>query len=1051
MRLRQIAFLAVLSLLVIASIDGQSPNGTISGIVVDSSGAAIVGAEILIANDATGVQYPAKTNGDGFYLATNLPPGTYRLQVSNSGFKTIIKPDIVIHVQDALAVNFTLPIGAASEIVTVKGGAPLVNTENAAVSTVIDRHFAENLPLNGRSFNMLLQLTPGVVVAPTNNFGFAPGQFSIAGQRTDANNFSVDGVSANFGVSLGLNQILGASGTGSAQAFSVLGGTSSLVSVDALQEFRIATSSYAPEFGRSPGGQVSISTRSGTNDFHGGIYEYLRNDKMDANDWFNNATIDPNTGKTLPRTPEHHNDFGGSFGGPLRKDKTFFFASYEGARLRLPRTNTATVPSVYARSIAPAAVAPFLQAFPMPNDTTITPGVYTAPFTAGYSDPATLDAGSIRIDHVLNKRFSLFGRYNQSPSELVQRSFARNTIQTSDVNTRTATVGANMGLSAVVWNTLRTNYSSQSANTIYSLDSFHGAVPVDPALFIGSLPIRNNSVSFSAFDLLSNNGLYQFGPIARNNAKQMNFVDDLAVTSGRHQLKFGADYRGIFTSTAPPSATAVALALSVQSLITTGSAIFVGQTQAHSQFLAQALSLYGQDSWKIGSRLTLTYGLRWEWSPAPSARGNTTFAAWTHTDDPAQLALAPAGTPLWNTRYTNFAPRIGAAYRLTQKGDLILRAGWGLFYDLGVGPAANVATAFPNRAVLISSNVALPVTNVASLLPSLSLQPPFDTRFGIYAFASDLKLPRSYQWNAALEKSFGAQAVTATYAGQVGRDLLRNQGLIAPNANFAPGTSIFLVQNQATSDYNSLQLQYRRPLASRLQLLLNYTWSHSIDTQSDDTINAASTTVLTAANDRGSSSFDVRHSFSGAVMYDIPSVTKAGPLAIVTRDWSLDTIIVARSGLPFNALFNDFTLPGNANPRPDRVQGQPLWIGNPAAPGGKSLNPTAFALPSTVRPGTEGRNDIPGFGLTQIDLSIRRKFAITERVSIQFRADAFNVFNHPNFTNPSALFNFASGPLELQTSQLQSTEMLNFGLAGLNPLFSEGGPRSLQLSLHLQF
>src|SRR5208283_5690535 len=176
----------------------QSPNGTVSGIVLDPSGALIVGANVLIINNATGVEYPGRANGEGYYVVPNIPPGTYRIQVSDSGFKTIIKPDIVIHVEETLAINFTLPIGAASEIVTVEGGAPIINTENASVSTVIDRNFVESLPLNGRSFNTLLQLTPGVVIAPS--LPYTPGQFSIAGQRADANSFTVDGVSANFGV-----------------------------------------------------------------------------------------------------------------------------------------------------------------------------------------------------------------------------------------------------------------------------------------------------------------------------------------------------------------------------------------------------------------------------------------------------------------------------------------------------------------------------------------------------------------------------------------------------------------------------------------------------------------------------------------------------------------------------------------------------------------------------------------------------------------------------------------------------------------------------------
>jgi hypothetical protein len=234
--------------LFINSAPAQSPNGTVSGIVLDPSGGVIVGADVLVINDGTGVQYAGKANNEGFYVVPNIPAGTYRIQVSNSGFKTIIKPDIVIHVLDAVAINFTLPIGASSEIVTVEGGAPLINTQDAAVSTVIDRDFVESLPLNGRSFNTLLQLTPGVVIAPTSTY--SPGQFSIAGQRTSANSFLVDGVSANFGVPPQTS--VGISG-GAAQAFSALGGTSSLVSVEALQEFRVETSSFAPEFGRSPG------------------------------------------------------------------------------------------------------------------------------------------------------------------------------------------------------------------------------------------------------------------------------------------------------------------------------------------------------------------------------------------------------------------------------------------------------------------------------------------------------------------------------------------------------------------------------------------------------------------------------------------------------------------------------------------------------------------------------------------------------------------------------------------------------------------------------
>ena len=332
MRFPRIAFpLLVWSvLLLVLRAEGQSPNGNINGLVLDPTNRVITGAEIIAVNDLTNVQFTTRTNNEGVYVLPNLPPGPYRLQVSKLGFKTIIKPDIVLNVQDALSINFTLPVGALLETVTVTGGAPLVNSESASVSTVIDRRFVEDLPLNGRSFNTLLQLTPGVVIAPVPASGLDPGQFSVAGQRASSNNFSIDGVSANFGVGSALT--VGGSGTGTAQAFSVLGGTSSLVSVDALQEFRVETSSFAPEFGRAPGGQVILTTRSGTNNFHGGLFDYFRNTAMDANDWFANQ-------QGLPRAAEHHNDFGGFMGGPILRSKTFFFVSYEGARLRLPQTH----------------------------------------------------------------------------------------------------------------------------------------------------------------------------------------------------------------------------------------------------------------------------------------------------------------------------------------------------------------------------------------------------------------------------------------------------------------------------------------------------------------------------------------------------------------------------------------------------------------------------------------------------------------------------------------------------------------------------------------
>jgi len=1029
MRFPRITVLSFSLLLLTLRALGQSPNGIVNGLVLDPSGQLIVGADVIAINDVTRIQYSTKTNEAGVYVLPNLPPGPYRLQVSKSGFKTIIRPDLVLNVQDALSINFTLPVGALLETVTVTGGTPLVNSESPSVSTVIDRHFVEELPLNGRTFNTLLQLTPGVVIAQSPNSG-SPGQFSVAGQRTSSNTFTVDGVSANFGVQGTF--FAGQSGTGSSQAFSALGGTNSLVSVDSLREFRIETSSFAPEFGKTPGGQVLLTTRSGTNAFHGDVFDYFRNDVMDANDWFANHA-------GQPRAAERHNDFGGSVGGPIAKDKTFFFFSYEGARLRLPQTQIIQVPSLDARDAAstPPSVASLLKGYPLPNGPISADG-FTAQFTGTFSNSATLNATSLRLDHTFNQHFSIFGRYNYAPSDSIVRAEALSEIDTTAVRTQTLTLGLNGMFGNQLANSLRGNYSRQTSSLVFALDSFGGAIPPDPTFLLGPLSAKENSTLFTTFDTVS----YSTGPNARNRASQMEIADDLDVTKGTHHMKIGVDYRGIFLDTDPRQHLVEFLGTSVQDLVTNGTGLLATATSAASRLFVQSYSLYAQDTWKTTSRLTLTYGLRWELNPAPGARGSTSLAAWQNLDNPENLSLAAAGTPIWNTTYGNIAPRFGFAYSLTDKHDLVLRGGTGIFYDLGVGSAANLASDFPNFATGFFASVPLPIADPTPYLPALSRQPPFP--FVVEGFAPDLKLPRSYQWNVALEKSFvGKQALSLTYLGQAGRQLLRQEDLDQPNLDF---TGVFeATRNSAFSNYHALQIQFRRPLSDHVQMLLNYSWSHSFDNSSNDVVAGISGEVISAASDYASSSFDVRHSFSGAVTYELPTAAKSGPLAVMTKDWSIDALVVARSGFPFNGQISaPSPALGVSFTRPDRVPGAPVWIGDSAAPAGKRLNPDAFAIPPTPRQGTEGRNDISGFGLTQVDLSISRKIPFTDQVNLLFRADAFNVFNHPNFTNPAAIVGF--GP-----SFLQSSAMLNQGLGGLSPLFQEGGPRSLQLSLRLSF
>ena len=310
----------------------QTESGTIRGSVTDPSGAVVPGASVRLIDDDRGLQTEVATGSGGSYSFSSVRPARYRMEVEKSGFKVIRLTGMTVNVQENLQENFKLDVGNVSESITVEADAVNVNMTDGTVSTLIDRHFAENLPLNGRSFQTLIMLTPGVVVTPT---AFDDqGQFSVSGQRADANYFTIDGVSANFGVT-GYFPLVQTAG-GALPALSVSGGTNSLVSVDAMQEFRLQTSSFSPEFGRTPGGQISIATRSGTNAFHGTLFEYLRNSALDANDWFADLN-------RLAKPAERQNDFGGVFGGPLVKDKTFFFFSYEGLRLRLPSTQETVV------------------------------------------------------------------------------------------------------------------------------------------------------------------------------------------------------------------------------------------------------------------------------------------------------------------------------------------------------------------------------------------------------------------------------------------------------------------------------------------------------------------------------------------------------------------------------------------------------------------------------------------------------------------------------------------------------------------------------------
>jgi Carboxypeptidase regulatory-like domain len=1033
----------------------QSTNAAVGGQITDEQGRVVPGVTVVLTNLNTGVPYEAKTNGDGLYNAPNLPPGIYRANVKKDGFKSIVKGDIELHVQDNASINFQLQIGSVSETVTVEAGGLVINTTDATVATVIDRNFAENLPLNGRSFQTLILLTPGTVLTPQIANGNG-GTFSVNGQRANANNFTIDGVSANGGGFLSAN-VTPVQMNGANPNFTIAGTTQGLVAVDALQEFKIQTSTYAPEFGLQPGGQVSLLTRSGTNALHGTAFDYFRNNVLDANNWFNDQ-------KGLPRGVERQNDFGGTVGGPILKDKTFFFFSYEGLRLLQPVTEGHSVPSLRERQEATPTFQGILNSFPIPdlNGDGVT-------YTLSASFPRNLDSYMIKVDQALGKWGRLFGKFDESSSFTRDIGADVNTTVTQKIRSRGVTLGVDVSLQHHLQSELRVNYGVNVSSGISDLYLVGGAKTFDTSILFPS-PLIASRGDLSIFSLvLSDVGVETpIGSEGKISQRQINILDSLSYSFGSHQLKWGINYRRLFpTWTRSP--------LGAQFEVDSDSDLMNGDlTTARSvaYFLAHPIytnfSAFAEDTWRMSARVTMTYGLRWELNPAPGERDGIQPLNLSGLDNPSTATLAPPNSPLYQTTYNNFAPRVGIAYQLRQSAgrETVVRGGFGVFYDLNSETAAvGFARSSFNNASPFQNEVPFPVASNVLTIPTLPrpLTPPYSN---IAAVDPNLRLPYTLQWNVSIEQALGhTQSLTASYVGAAGYRLLRTDALFNINPNFLYVTE---ARNASSSNYESLQLQFNRQLSHGLQALAAYTYSHAIDNSSyaesalgQGRLSQSSGATFVDPNiDRGSSDFDLRHALRGALTYNVP-VWNANALSrAVLGGWSFEAIGSAQSGLPVDLVGGNYRINGvGASLRPNVVVGQPLYVygaqcvaahnGIPC-PGGMGFNPAAFTrVPTdskgnpTQTQGTLGRNVLRGFGAWQMDFALHRQFNLTERVNLQFRSEFFNIFNHPSFGAMNN--NLGQGSFGL----VQST--LNRSFGGLNQLYQIGGPRSIQLALKLSF
>lgn len=1037
------AFRLLLFLCITTFAIAQSTDATISGLVVDSSGRVIPNADIEILNDATGVHYTNKTNGAGIYTVSILPPGQYRVQVSKIGFKTLIKPDIVLNVQSALALNFTLPVGATSESITVEGGSARINTTDASVSTVIDRKFVENMPLNGRSFQDLISMTPGVVTqtpqATTQAAGYS-GDFSVNGQRTETNYYTIDGVSGNVssGTPRGYSQT---ANTGSIVSSTALGTTQSLVSVDALQEFRVSSSTYSAEYGRTPGGQFSFTTRSGTNTIHGSAFDYLRNDYFDANDWFNNHS-------DIRKPALRQNDFGGTIGGPWLipslydgRKKSFFFVSYEGLRLVQPTAaSTMYVPSLAVRSSAANSVKAVFNAYPLPTGAEVTDasGSLTglSPLVMAYSLPSQIDSASVRVDHSVSTKHALFFRYSYTPSHSATRNLSQ--LNSSTINTSTYTLGATSQLSPKVSNEFRAGYSSSDSLLTSTLDTFGGATPTDLNAAFG-VPTPSSALRAESYISIPSVGTaYITTNNTTNSLRQWNITDSVALQFGRHHLRTGMDYRHIKSPLNPPSYDVDPDFYTRQSMISGIASDVSIQRNIPSRPVFHEFAAYAQDNWRLTEHVSLDLGLRWEVNPPPTeANGQIPYTLLGDVSNPSTLTLAPQGTPLWNTSSYNFAPRLGIAWRAHSAPgwETVVRSGGGVFFDTGNQIATYGFSGIGFNVAADPTNVSLPLS--ASQL-NLSTNPtaPY-TRTSIYAFPRHLQLPYTLEWNFSVDQALGKdQALTISYVASDARRLLQEQRRTITSLNSNFGT-IYYFPNGVTANYESLQLKFQRSVSKGIQALVSYGWTHSLDFGS---------TNAEYPFTYGNSDYDIRHSLQGGMSWDLPHPAHSTIGRLVLGGWGADARLMARTGYPITLTGNLITDPPTGNKYYSGVNydsSKPIYLYGSQYAGGRVINKSAFTQPAGTSVGNAPRNFVRGFGAEQINLALRRNFHLQEGMSLQFRAEAFNIFNHPNFGFVQAFYSNAQFG--------QATKMLNQSLGTVSSLYQQGGPRSMQFAVKLVF
>jgi hypothetical protein len=1077
--------MAVVAVMVVAlslagALQAQNPNATLTGRVTDPSKAVIRDANVILINTSTNVSYGGKTNGTGTYYVTNLPPGTYRMEVEKLGFKTVIKPEIVLHVQDALEINYEMALGSLSETVTVEAGAPALQLSTSSVSAVVNSTTVRELPLNGRSWTDLATLQPGVAAIQTQKDFSAGGargdrgfgaQVTISGARPQQNNYRLDGISIN-------DYANGAPG-------SVLGGD---LGVDGIQEFSVLTSNYSAEFGKTSGGVINAITRSGTDQFHGSVYEFLRNSALDARNFFDGSKI----------PPFRRNQFGAAAGGPIRKDHTFVFGDYEGIRQSKGISVVSFVPSPDARagklSTGPVTVDPsvqqYLPLYPLPNGPILAPGDIGT-FTFAGQQVVDENFFTTRVDHKLSQKDNLFGTYMYDDTTFTLPDSFDDLLNGHHTRRQVIVLGEDHIFSPNLVNSARfgfnrtgvaDNIGLKTLNPLAASSSLAAAPGRDAAaVFVGGLTTFSGGPSANPGDHFYWNSFQGY--------------DDAFKTFGVHSVKFGVAFERMQLNYDTGAGGGEFHIGTLANFLTNHPDKFVSSFAASvPRGIRQSiLGLYIQDDWRWRPNLTLNLGIRYEMSTVPTEVENRLSVLLNMTDATPHL-----GNPFFlNPTRRNFEPRVGFAWDPFSSGKTAVRGGVGIFdvlplpYEFYNG--ANRGTPFFSQGTASNLPAGTFFKGAFPLLGADSLR----------AFYVEHKPPRNYvmQWNLNAQREL-APGLTAVigYVGSHGvhqpfradtinivLPTLTTQGYLWPlesgkrlNSNY---NEIRGIMYGGSSSYNALEVGVEKRMSHGFQFQTSLTWGKSIDTSSSSIVgdtfaNAiASPLWFDLKLNRALSDYNVGRTLVINGSWEVPPLKSAsGPAAWVTNGWQLGVIFKANDGVPFSATFGTDGDPQGLNGSdtwafPDRLTGSGCKsLVNPGNPN-NYIKTGCFALP-TAPPsfftgptpmcssdprlgslavgdptlfqcfnlrGNAGRNILIGPGLANFDFSIFKNNyikRISESFNAQFRAEIFNIFNRPNFavpTNPdnTDIFNSSgaeTGVAGVLTSTTTTAREIQFAL-----------------------